>query len=44
MDSTDYKNILLLAYMDEELTAKDFINTLEYYAELYHQEQLVKDS
>lgn len=38
MDSNLYRQTLVNAYVNQELTADDFENTLRHYAKLHHEE------
>ena len=38
MKSKDYKQILIQAYNDQELTSEDFLNTLEHFERLVKEE------
>jgi len=44
MSSENYRSVLNTEYKAQELTKEDFDNTLMHFAELYHKEQLKKES
>lgn len=42
MNSKDYIDILIQERTNSEMNNEDFKNTLQYFAELYHKEQINK--